>query len=193
MEQSWLPTMAPRSCSEVYLAFTPDEMERERARTIAQAACDDLEPWETLHDPARYHVSLLHVGQWFDDVPDEMIDRTRRAVATLAEAPFDLVFDRLQSFGRQGAVGPLVLCSGARIGALAAFRQRLGQAMLRERVGRRHGSRGIPHMTLSHRRRHLAARAVTPAFVLRARRLVLIESHFGESRHTVRDQWELSG
>jgi 2'-5' RNA ligase len=187
MEQQWLPMMRPRRCSDVYFAFSPDEAERGGALAIARTVCGDL------YGAECYHVTLAHVGRWFDAVHEEMIDRASWAAQALAERAFDLPFDRLEAFGAGGEVGPLVLCSRSRIPALDAFRMRLGEAMARERVGRRHGSRVNPHMTLSYKCRRLPGRPLAPAFIVRARRLVLIESHYGEGRHTVREEWTLAG
>ncbi len=137
----------------------------------------------------RLHVSLHAVGAWVDVRPDADIARWCRAAATVRCAPFEVVFDRVATFGGEG--NPLVFKASddAGVAGLLALHQALGIVLANagERIKRQ---RIAPHMTQSYRGKRVAETAIEPVR-WRAHELVLIDSHVGAHRHEAIARWPL--
>jgi RNA 2',3'-cyclic 3'-phosphodiesterase len=141
-------------------------------------------------EAARLHVSLHAVGAYIDVILDADIARWCRAAATVRCAPFEVVFDRVATFGGDG--NPLVLkgSDDAGVAGLLALHQALGIALANagERIKLQ---RITPHMTLSYRGKRVAETAIE-GVRWRAHELVLIDSHVGTHRHEVLGRWALT-
>ncbi len=139
-------------------------------------------------EPERLHVTLHLVGEEGDEPADAEIARWCRAAANLRCAPFEVVFDRVSTFGGDGR--PLVFTSSDDAG-LPALHRALGMALADtgEPIRRK---RIAPHMTLSYRGKRVAETAIDPVR-WQARELVLIDSHVGDHVHEVIGRWPLQG
>ena len=137
----------------------------------------------------RLHVSLYAVGSYFDVRPDADIARWCRAAGAVQCAPFEVVFDRVATFGGQG--NPLVFkaASDEGVAGILALHQSLGIALANagESIKRQ---RITPHMTLSYRGRRVDETAIEPVR-WSPHELVLIDSHVGAHRHDVLGRWPL--
>ena len=137
----------------------------------------------------RLHVSLYAVGAYVDVRPDADIARWCRAAAAVRCAPFDVVFDRVATFGGDG--NPLVLkgSDDACVSGVLALHQSLGMALADtgETIKRQ---RITPHMTLSYRGKRIPETPVEPVR-WRADALVLVDSHVGAHRHELLGRWPL--
>ena len=147
----------------------------------------------TAISPQRLHVSLLGLCEG-DGVPSELIAAACRAAASVAMAPFDIVFDRAMSFSNRRAARPLVLLTGGGDASLAGLRNGLCEAMtaagLDSGFGRRVSPHFVPHMTLLYDRRMVAEQAVEPLH-LTVRDFALVHSLAGRSRHIELARWML--
>jgi len=132
----------------------------------------------------RLHVTLHDLGN-YSVVPNHLVNTALQAGYALTEPLFKVVFDRALSFPSSGTY---VLCGGAGTEALAAFRQRLGEAM--GQVGLPVKRSFTPHMTVAYDRCTVAEHAVEPVSWI-AQEFVLIKSYVGQGVHEVLGRWAL--
>ncbi len=137
-----------------------------------------------LTEAHRLHVTLHHLGSYPAAVPRKRVQAAIDAAASVTPPSFDVVFEEVMRFDKSKA---FVLC-GAESGtsALAAFRQRLGEALADAGFKPEHGF--TPHMTLAYTPTKVERHPIEPVR-WRADSFALIESHVGESIHEVLGQW----
>lgn len=142
--------------------------------------------------PMRRHVSMLHLGDYHNGLPDFVVAGARDAAASVRAVPFEVCFDRAESFhgGRRNL--PLVLRGGAGLAALIAFRAVLGDAMRRHGLALQVGLAFTPHLTLSYEPGRLRPCEIEPVRWT-VREFVLIHSHYGESRYSELGRWPIDG
>jgi len=137
-----------------------------------------------LTEAHRLHVTLHHLGSYPTAVPRKQVQAAIDAAASVAPPSFDVVFDEVMRFDKSKA---FVLCgSESGTSALAAFRQRLGEALADAGFKPDHGF--TPHMTLAYTPTKVERHPIEPVR-WRADSFALIESHVGESIHEVLGQW----
>lgn len=137
----------------------------------------------------RLHVTLHFLGD-HAELPPELVDGARAAGRGVETAPFEVVFDRAESFGRGRRGGPLVLTGSAGNPRLCRFREELGAAMTTAGIGQDTRRDFRPHLTLLYDERPVAPQAVAP-IRWAVQELLLVHSLVGRSRHTVLDRWPL--
>ena len=179
------PSSAPGFHS-LFFAVVPDPVDAARLHAHARRVEGRLGVAGRALEPERLHVTLHLVGGYVDEPAQVEIARWCRAAAAVRRAPFEVVFDRVASFGGEGH--PLVFTSSDGAG-LQALHETLGMALANtgERIKRQ---RITPHMTLSYRGKRLAETAIEPVR-WHADELVLIDSHVGEHVHEVIGRWPL--
>lgn len=142
----------------------------------------------------RLHVTL----HWLRDheaLPPDLLRAAKTAGNRAADgaAPFEVLFDRVESLGEASEPGkrPLVLAGGKGLAALRAFQRVLGGAMSDAGIGRYARSAFKPHVTLLRDETFVSAHPVRP---LRwtVRELVLIDSWQGLGRYDVLGRWPLT-
>ena len=177
---------APGRMHSLFLAALPEAADAARLHAHARRVEEQLGFAGRALDADRLHVTLHLLGACADEPPQAEVDRWSRAAVAVRHAPFDVVFDRVATFG--GRDHPCVFTSTEDAG-LHALHQALGIALANtgERVVRQ---RIAPHMTLSWRGRRIAETAIEPVR-WRVGQLALIDSHLGEHVHEVLGRWEL--
>jgi 2'-5' RNA ligase len=178
----------PGRLHSMFFAILPDPADAERLHAHAASIDRRLNVGGRALEAVRLHVSLHAVGVHAGHRPDAEIARWRRAAAGVHCGPFEVVFDRVATFGGEGR--PLVYTCSDDAGLLA-LHQALGIALADagERITLR---RITPHMTQSYRGRRTAETVIEPVR-WRAHELALIESHVGAHRHEVLGRWPLRG
>lgn len=141
--------------------------------------------------PARLHVSLHGLGSFFR-LPDTVIVSAREAGASVAMPPFEIVFDRVLSFGKGDGTRPFVMRPGGDPAALVALHRTLGEATTKAGLGRRFASRFTPHMTLLYDNRTVKEHAIEP-IRLTVSDFALVHSLVGQSRYVELARWPLCG
>jgi len=192
--QSWPPLRSSASgpgapgLHSLFFAVVPDAADAARLHAHARRVQDGLGLRGRALEAERLHVTLHLVGDDADEPADVEVARWCRAAALVRGAPFDVLFDRVATFGGSGR--PLVFTSSADTG-LHALHRALGMALADtgEPIRRRQIA---PHMTLSYRGRRTAETEIEPVR-WSARDLVLIDSHVGEHVHEVIGRWPLQG
>src|SRR5262249_26014530 len=130
--------------------------------------------------PRRLHVSLHPVGE-YAGLPADVVGKAREAASSLVASPFDITFDRVESFVQTHGHRPLVLRSGTSLKPLTALRRALGDALVCR--GLRRAARSFtPHMTLLYDSQEIDARAVEPV-AWTVREFVLVHSRWGRTQH----------
>ena len=105
-------------------------------------------------------------------------------------APFDVVFDRVESLGNASHGGPLVLAGAAALAALRQFQRALAAAMTDAGIGGYVRSSFRPHVTLLYDDKYVAPHPIPP-IGWAVNELVLVHSVVGKSRHIVLGRWPL--
>lgn len=96
--------------------------------------------------PDRLHVSLFAVGGFVDPLRSLIVDEAKTIAGTVSMAPFEVVFDRVASFGGGG----LVLGSGAGGTGAVRLHEALNLALSRAEVGARQKKPFTPHVTIAY-------------------------------------------
>jgi 2'-5' RNA ligase len=143
--------------------------------------------------PERLHITLHHLGEHVG-VPRDMIALAHEAAASLTFRPFDVMFDRVASFGGKPGNLPFVLRGGDGLAALPLFHQALGAAMGKtgNRLGKRAEPNFTPHVTLLYDGQSVAEQAIEP-IGWTVREFVLVHSLIGQTKHIVLGRWPLKG
>lgn len=132
------------------------------------------------------HVTLLWLGY---DPPDAtgLATRARAAAATVAAAPFRIVFDQLVA-----GDGQLLLAPSERLEHVHAFQHRLATALAVHGLRAERGWRFAPHVTLRRGSAPGPTRTVDP-ISWTVTDFVLIQSHRGHTEHETVGAWPLTG
>jgi 2'-5' RNA ligase len=180
------PACAPGRVHSLFLAALPEPVDAARLHAHARHVEEQLGFAGRALDADRLHVTLHALGAHAAEPPQAEVDRWCRAAAAVRLAPFDVVFDRVATFG--GRDHPCVFTSTEDAGLLA-LHQALGIALANtgECIARQ---RIAPHMTLSWRGRRIAETAIEPVR-WRVSQLALIDSLHGEHVHDVLGRWQL--
>lgn len=139
------------------------------------------------------HVTLHHLGD-HHGVPEPVVQMAQRAALAAASATscFELAFEQVQRFDRQGRNAATVLTGEAGLLAVRALQVRLGAEMKRAGLGQWVEKSFTPHMTLLYGRGTTALQAVEPVAWM-VRELVLVHSFLGETRHEALGRWPFRG
>ncbi len=188
--QTSLPGFAPAAATDrLFLAVFPDQATVPRLSALAAEQC-------TRHGlrgrpllPERFHVTLLHLGDWAG-LPPDVVEATMKAAARVRTAPFEVAFDRVASFDGRRDKLPFVLRADGGNAALRAFQAELG-VQLREAGVTPVGTGFEPHATLAYDARKVAAEAVAP-IRWRVDEFVLVHSLLGRTRHIRLGCWPLA-
>ncbi|MGN6528454.1 MAG: 2'-5' RNA ligase family protein [Burkholderiaceae bacterium] len=169
------------------LAPAPDDARRLRADGLALDARFAI--GGTPLESHRLHVSLFGVGAYLRTRPQADVERWRGAAASVGCGAFEVVFDRIATFGGAGRSLVLKAADESALAGLQALYESLGIALANagEHVTQR---RITPHMTLSYHGRPLSETAIAPVR-WRAQELVLIDSYVGLHHHEVLGRWRL--
>jgi 2'-5' RNA ligase len=114
------------------------------------------------------------------------------AAGTVAQAPFEIVFNRLQSFEDEDGY-PLVLRCGDGLAAFAGLQKTLNAALKATGYEGRAPAGDTPHLTLLHDRRPIDETFLDEPIGWTVSDFALVYSVYGESRHMELGRWPLSG
>jgi 2'-5' RNA ligase len=144
-------------------------------------------------EAGRFHITLNHLGDYAGLRPDivRQASGAAQAVAAIA-APFNLAFNRAESFASRPGNRPLVLRGEDGLADLMAFQQTLGTELKKTSLGLWAKGAYTPHVTLLYDDQLVPATAVQ-AIGWTATELVLVHSLLGETRHIHLGRWPLSG
>lgn len=144
-------------------------------------------------EAARFHVTLNHLGD-YAGLPPEVIRQAGAAAQAAARrvAPFEVAFNRAESFASAPRNRPLVLRGDGGLVDLVAFQEALGVELAKAGLGQWARGSYTPHITLLYDDQLLPPTPVQ-AVCWTAAELVLVHSLLGETRHVHLARWPLSG
>jgi 2'-5' RNA ligase len=171
----------PQVLHRYFFALLPDEVTARRIHAFAEGEFGE----KGLVRTDRLHVTLGITEDFSAHFP-ALIEALRRAGDAVAEAPFDLVLDRLSGGRRTAALRP-----AHGIPPLRALQAKIAAGMAAEGAPMRPDWQFSPHLTLVYRDGEPVTRAVE-RFGWPVREFVLIESLVGRTRHEILARWPLS-
>jgi 2'-5' RNA ligase len=177
------PQHPARPPGNVYLALLPDEPAAARCSLTLRQIRRDTGLRGSGMD-GRFHVSLQGFGE-SSELTDEFVEEVKAAASTVAAAPFEVLFDRVVTFGRDA----IVLRGPEHERPVRAFFASLGAGLTQVRRLRRAAWSFRPHLTLIYANQRLPERQVEP-IGWTVRDFVLVRSHHG---HEVLGRWFLRG
>jgi RNA 2',3'-cyclic 3'-phosphodiesterase len=139
----------------------------------------------------RLHM-ILHPIADYSILLDYDVTAALEAASTVAPAPFEIVFNRLQSFeGEDGH--PLVLRCGDGLAAFAALQKTLHAALKATGYEGKAPAGHTPHITLLHDRKPIDETFLDEPIGWTVRDFALLYRVYGESRHMELGRWPLRG
>jgi len=192
-EQLGLPGFdaAPRPTDRLFFAIFPDAEAAARIAGLAGRLRADQGLKGRPLRPERFHITVNHLGDYVG-LPQGVVAAASEAAAAIAAPPFDVEFDRVESFRGRLGNRPLVLRGGDGLAALAAFQQALGAAMMKTGLGRWVERSFTPHVTLLYDDLAVDEQAVEPVRWT-VREFVLIHSLLRRTQHIPLARWPLPG
>jgi 2'-5' RNA ligase len=183
----------PKATDRLFLAlFPPPEIALEIAGLAGRLRADHGLRGRPL-EAARFHITLNHLGDYAGLPPDVIRQAGAAARKTAAgAAPFQVAFNRAESFAGKPRSRPLVLRGNDGLADLLAFQQTLGTALKLANLGQWAKGPYTPHVTLLYDDQLLPPTQV-PAIGWTATEMVLVHSLLGETRHVHLERWPLSG
>lgn len=198
-EQLWLPRFeaASKPTDRLFFAVFPDHV---AAQHIAQVARRLHNKYRLQSEPLqtkRYHVSLYHLGDYFD-LPQDVIARAKAAASSVAVESFDLGFDRAANFsGRrvdpeEQRSHPHVLRANDGVAEITAMQRALATAIAQAGLSARARISYTPHLTLLYGE-HRIPEDFIETIRWSVREFVLVHSLLGKTQHVLLARWPLSG
>lgn len=182
---------APRPTDRLFFAIFPDANTAARIAQIAHHLRGEHGLKGRPLAPERFHITLHHLGDYVG-LPQGIVAAAGDAAATVMMPPFEVAFDRAESFFGRPRNRPFVLRAGDGIATLRVFQQALGAAMRTAGLGRWVEPQYTPHVTLMYDDRHVAEQAVETVG-WSVHEFVLVHSLLGQSLHVPLARWPLRG
>ena len=128
--------------------FPPPEVAMEIAGLAARLRADHGLRGRPL-EAARFHITLNHLGD-YAGLPPEIVRQANAAAEAAANrsVPFDVAFNRAESFASAPRNRPLVLRGGDGLAQLMVFQQALGTELAKVNLGQWTKGGYTPHVTL---------------------------------------------
>ncbi|MDR3451342.1 MAG: RNA 2',3'-cyclic phosphodiesterase [Rhodoferax sp.] len=180
---------APRPTDRLFFAIFPDADAAARIAQLAQHLRDEQGLKGRPLAPERFHITLHHLGDYVG-LPQGIVAAASDAAATVAMPPFEVAFDRAESFFGRPRNRPFVLRAGDGVAALRVFQQTLGEAMKKTGLGRWVEPQYTPHVTLLYDDRHVAEQPIE-TIGWRVHEFVLVHSLLGQGLHVPLARWPL--
>ena len=139
----------------------------------------------------RLHMILTPIAD-YSILLDYDVTSALEAAGRVALAPFEIVFNRLQSLEDKDGY-PLVLCCGDGPGGFAGLQTALHTALKATGYSGKAPAGDAPHVTLLHDRRPVDETFLDEPIGWTVRDFALVYSVYGESRHMELGRWPLEG
>jgi 2'-5' RNA ligase len=179
---------AQRPTESLFFAVYPDHAAATRIARLAARLREEHGLTGRPFAVERFHATLHHLGS-HAGVPALLFSAASEAAATIAMPPFEVVFDRVESFPRRARL-PFVLCGGDGVAGLAGLQRALGAALKGAGLAPLVKPDYTPHLTLLYDDRRIPVRAVEP-IAWTVHELVLVRSLLGRGQHVPIARWPL--
>ena len=183
----------PSQKDRIFLALLPDAQTAARIHALAEELKAKHGFTANLILPEHLHVTLFHLGDWAA-LPDMVIEAAKTAAQSIAQTPFEVVFDTARSFRNSTGVYPFVLTGPERGSPLIDFHKALGAALKTNGLGAAvHEEDFTPHVTLTYDEVKAKPAKLTPPMVWTVRDFVLVHSVLGRTTHNHIARFALKG
>lgn len=139
----------------------------------------------------RLHITLAPIAN-YSALLDYDVTAAMQAAVTVALAPFEISFNRLQSFGGKDN-HPLVLRCADGLAAFSALQRTLNAALKATGYEGKAPVGYTPHVTLLYDRQSIDETYLDEPIGWTVRDFALVYSVYGESRHMHLGRWPLRG
>jgi 2'-5' RNA ligase len=139
----------------------------------------------------RLHIVAHEIAD-YAALLDYDVSAAMRAAESVVAKPFDIAFNRLQSFGNSDNP-PLVLRCSDGLGAFAQLQKALLAALMANAYDGTAPAADAPHITLLHDRRAVDETFLDEPIGWTVCEFALVYSVYGEGRHMHLGSWPLSG
>ena len=159
-------------------------------------AVDSIKAREFVHGrwlkSAKLHLTLQFLGDFIE--AGDVIERARRAGASVRREPFEFTLDHVATFARRFNPPCVLRCAAESEHELRSFHDELGAALCAEGLGEHLDRRPYaPHLTIAYADNALAAPVPIEPIVWRACGFTLMDSRVGQSVHAPVETWPLRG
>lgn len=178
----------------LFFAVFPDEETAVKIKDVAARLQARHELKGRPFAARRFHVSLQGLGSQYERRPAEIVKAAESAAELVASSPFDVVFDRVDSFDRKHSSRfPLVLLGHEGLATLRDFYMKLGAALKTSGLGRYAGASFEPHVTLLYGDKRLEGEhPIVPPISWTVKSFALVWSHVGKRRYERLGTWSLA-
>ena len=180
----------PGQVHRLFFALRPDTLVADRiARAVAAVNAEGSVRGRSVK-PSKHHLTVQFLGT-HDGQPARIIEQARVAAARVRLAAFDLVLDRIDTFGGHRRAPCVLRCTADSDASVQTLRRVLGEALVAEGLAHLLEDRFTPHVTIGYAERQLPAPIAIAPITWRVREFALIESHGAEASHVLLDRWSL--
>ncbi len=173
----------------IFLACLPDVATRAQIHALASGLKAKHGFKSNLILPEHLHVTLFHLGDW-QAMPQEVISLARDGAALVDAGPFEVTFDRAESFRNRTGVYPFVLTGDA--AQWRTLHTSLAAALKKVGLGAATQGGFQPHITLTYDAVRAKPETVDPV-VWTVCDFVLVHSQLGKTTHHHLGRWPLNG
>lgn len=184
------PTPLGERTHRLFFALFPDPETQSALTRLAEFWREKHQMHRPALRPERFHVTLHHLGDFFE-IPPPFLEEAGNAASRLVRPAFDVVFDRAESFPRRTETRPFVLRGGSELAELMAFQRALGESLGACGLGGCVAPTFTPHLTLLYDEQFVAVPHPVEPVRWRAREFVLIHSRLGKTEHARLGGWPL--
>jgi 2'-5' RNA ligase len=181
----------PKATDRLFFALYPEPPAKALIAQLAQRLRTD----HGLHGQPlgtdKFHVTLHHLGD-YAGLPNDIVEKARKAASAVAHRSFDVLFDHAASFARGNRNRPFVLQGDEGLASLMAFQKALGVQMAKAGLGREVEHSFTPHVTLLYDDEAVPRHPVDPVG-WHVGEFVLVHSLIGQTTHLSLGSWPLNG
>ena len=141
---------------------------------------------------SRLQVTAMPIAD-YATLLDYDVSAAMRAAQSVVAKPFDIAFNRIQSFGNPGGNQPLVLRCSDGLGAFGQLQTALMTALKANDYDAQAPAADTPHITLLYDRRAVDETFLEEPVGWTVREFALVYSVYGEGRHMHLGRWPLTG
>ena len=183
-------TREPGSNS-LFFAILPEPDTADRIEALAKELRTGHGLSGRLIPATRLHVTTTPIAD-YAALLEYDVSAAMRAAASAVAKPFDIAFNRLQSFGRSGNQ-PLVLRCSEGQGGFAQLQKALLAALRVNDYDGKAPASYTPHLTLLYDRLAVEETFLDEPIGWTVKDFALVYSVYGEGRHTHLGRWPLTG
>jgi 2'-5' RNA ligase len=181
----------PGQTHRLFFALLPDARVAGEIETAAAAIKGSGRIRGRWVKPSKYHLTVQFLGDHTTHAV-RIIEQARTAAGNVRLAGFDVVLDRVETFGGQRRSPCLMRCTPASDRSTGSLRSALGDTLAGAGLSELLEDRFTPHVTIAYVDENLDAPIAVQPVCWHVGAFALVDSHVGESRHEVLDRWCLS-